>query len=71
MFHDNVHIFDSIGCRLTKAQLDGACGDSRFDQDFFVDLIFADVETDGATENGGGSEMSCVGELKGLELILN
>uniref|UniRef100_K3WKU6 Phosphatidylinositol-3,4,5-trisphosphate 3-phosphatase n=1 Tax=Globisporangium ultimum (strain ATCC 200006 / CBS 805.95 / DAOM BR144) TaxID=431595 RepID=K3WKU6_GLOUD len=32
--------------RLTKAQLDGACGDPRFDQDFFVDLIFADVETD-------------------------
>lgn len=32
--------------RLTKAQLDGACGDPRFDQDFFVDLIFADVETE-------------------------
>ena len=35
----------AIDCRLTKAQLDGACSDSRFDQDFFVDLIFADVET--------------------------
>ncbi|KAL3668422.1 hypothetical protein V7S43_006510 [Phytophthora oleae] len=33
--------------RLTKAQLDGACSDPRFDQDFFVDLIFADVETEG------------------------
>ncbi|CEG42645.1 phosphatidylinositol--trisphosphate 3 [Plasmopara halstedii] len=32
--------------RLTKAQLDGACNDSRFDQDFFVDLIFADVESE-------------------------
>ncbi|OWZ15378.1 Phosphatidylinositol-3,4,5-trisphosphate 3-phosphatase [Phytophthora megakarya] len=43
--------------RLTKAQLDGACSDSRFDQDFFVDLIFADVETEGKTgpadTNGG------------------
>jgi hypothetical protein len=34
-------------CRLTKAQLDGACGDDRFDQDFFIDLIFADVQTEG------------------------
>lgn len=42
-----------VDYRLTKAQLDGACGDPRFDQDFFVDLIFADVETEGATENGG------------------
>ncbi|CAI5727818.1 unnamed protein product [Peronospora effusa] len=33
--------------RLTKAQLDGACSDSRFDQDFFVDLIFADVDAEG------------------------
>lgn len=41
--------FRSLGvvCRLTKAQLDGACGDSRFDQDFFVDLIFADVQSEG------------------------
>jgi hypothetical protein len=40
--------------RLTKVQLDGACQDDRFDQDFFVDFIFADVETDGTsvgTEN--------------------
>jgi len=27
--------------RLSKAQLDGACADDRFDDDFFVDLIFA------------------------------
>ena len=26
--------------RLTKAQLDGACGDKRFPDDFFLDLIF-------------------------------
>lgn len=26
--------------RLTKAQLDGACGDKRFADDFFLDLIF-------------------------------
>ncbi|KAL9179452.1 hypothetical protein ACHAXT_008742 [Thalassiosira profunda] len=26
--------------RLTKAQLDGACGDKRFSDDFFLDLIF-------------------------------
>ncbi|KAL7509946.1 hypothetical protein ACHAXN_007590 [Cyclotella atomus] len=26
--------------RLTKAQLDGACGDKRFANDFFLDLIF-------------------------------
>jgi protein-tyrosine phosphatase len=30
--------------RLTKAQLDGACSDARFDEEFFIDLIFAPVE---------------------------
>jgi len=30
--------------RLTKAQLDGSCDDARFDDDFFIDLIFAPVE---------------------------
>ncbi|GLE04203.1 hypothetical protein PINS_up013114 [Pythium insidiosum] len=40
--------------RLTKTQLDGACGDDRFDQDFFIDLIFADVQTE--TERGGAAE---------------
>lgn len=29
--------------RLTKEQLDGPIGDSRFDEDFFIDLIFAPV----------------------------
>jgi hypothetical protein len=33
--------------RLTKSQLDGACSDKRFPDDFFLDLIFekVDVET--------------------------
>ncbi|CAM9186351.1 unnamed protein product [Scytosiphon promiscuus] len=31
--------------RLTKQQLDGACADDRFHQDFFLDLIFAPVES--------------------------
>ena len=30
--------------RLTKAQLDGASTDNRFDDDFFIDLIFAPIE---------------------------
>lgn len=30
--------------RLTKNQLDGSCSDPRFDDDFFVDLIFAPIE---------------------------
>ena len=33
--------------RLTRAQLDGACGDRRFDDGFFLDLIFE--ACDGAT----------------------
>jgi hypothetical protein len=31
--------------RLTRAQLDGPNTDERFDEDFFIDLIFAPVET--------------------------
>ena len=31
--------------RLTRAQLDGPNTDDRFDEDFFIDLIFAPVET--------------------------
>jgi hypothetical protein len=30
--------------RLEKADLDGACSDSRFDSDFLIDLIFAPLE---------------------------
>ena len=32
--------------RLTKVQLDGACQDSRFENDFFIDLIFAPIQTE-------------------------
>ena len=43
--------------RLTKAQLDGACSDPRFDEDFFIDLIFAPIEKIGGTgsANAAGS----------------
>jgi tensin len=43
--------------RLNKAQLDGACADDRFEDDFFIDLIFAPVtskpveRSDSDTEN--------------------
>ena len=54
--------------RLTKAQLDGACGDKRFADDFFLDLIFepCDAATvtkhllndrDKAGGGGGGGEV--------------
>lgn len=38
--------------RLTKAQLDGASSDTRFDEDFFIDLIFAPI----TKANPGSSE---------------
>ncbi|TMW57326.1 hypothetical protein Poli38472_003251 [Pythium oligandrum] len=44
--------------RLTKAQLDGACGDDRFDQDFFIDLIFADVQTEGKADGDEAAAQS-------------
>lgn len=31
--------------RLTKSDLDGACNDSRFDDDFFIDLIFVPLRS--------------------------
>jgi tensin len=34
--------------RLTKSQLDGACADPRFADDFFVDLIFEPVDAEAA-----------------------
>jgi hypothetical protein len=54
--------------RLTKVQLDGACGDKRFADDFFLDLIFepCDAATvtkhllndrDKAGGGGGGGEV--------------
>lgn len=41
--------------RLTKVQLDGANTDTRFDEDFFVDLIFAPIDTSesGNIQSGG------------------
>jgi hypothetical protein len=46
--------------RLTKSQLDGACLDDRFPDDFFLDLIFEAVDPDAAskvlTENEADSE---------------
>lgn len=37
--------------RLTKSQLDGACTDKRFPDDFFLDLIFEKVDTETATKH--------------------
>lgn len=54
--------------RLTKAQLDGACGDSRFDQDFFVDLIFADVETDSSSQTQPGTSSRDTAAVLGDQL---
>lgn len=39
--------------RLTKAQLDGASTDGRFDEEFFIDLIFAPIEK--ANQQSSGS----------------
>ena len=36
--------------RLTKAQLDGACSDKRYPNDFFLDLIFEKVDADAVVE---------------------
>jgi hypothetical protein len=37
--------------RLTKSQLDGACGDKRFPDDLFLDLIFEKVDAETATRH--------------------
>lgn len=50
--------------RLTKAQLDGASSDVRFDEDFFIDLIFAPVGVgvkegnNKSSSNGSSSDSS-------------
>jgi tensin len=36
--------------RLTKSQLDGACDDDRFNDDFFLDLIFEPVGVEAASK---------------------
>lgn len=58
--------------RLTKAQLDGACTDPRYPDDFFVDLIFEKVSAEIATkhieeqqEEGELDEQDKVAEDKG------
>ncbi|KAH7476278.1 hypothetical protein PRIC1_000286 [Phytophthora ramorum] len=57
--------------RLTKAQLDGACSDPRFDQDFFVDLIFADVETEGKAATTESNDDESVNKPKSEGVSLN
>lgn len=37
--------------RLTKSQLDGACADRRYPDDFFLDLIFEKVDSETATKH--------------------
>jgi hypothetical protein len=37
--------------RLTKSQLDGACTDKRYPDDFFLDLIFEKVDAETATKH--------------------
>lgn len=37
--------------RLTKSQLDGACADKRFPNDFFLDLIFEKVDAEMASKH--------------------
>ncbi|CAH0483103.1 unnamed protein product [Peronospora belbahrii] len=56
--------------RLTKAQLDGACNDPRFNQDFFVDLIFADVDTERkmSTTDPDGGELVSTPKSEGVSL---
>ncbi len=58
--------------RLTKAQLDGACGDKRFADDFFLDLIFEPCDAATVTKHllndrdkaggGGGGAVVEAGE---------
>ncbi|RLN53873.1 hypothetical protein BBJ28_00008005 [Nothophytophthora sp. Chile5] len=57
--------------RLTKAQLDGARSDPRFDQDFFVDLIFADVETEGEADTTKAADGDAVKAPKSEGVALN
>ena len=48
--------------RLTKTELDGACADKRYPDDFFLDLIFEKVDADALArhdeENESGEEES-------------
>lgn len=44
--------------RLTKAQLDGSAADSRYSEDFFIDLIFAPMTGNVGGVSGEGSSNS-------------
>mmetsp|Transcript_3255 Transcript_3255/g.5982 ORF Transcript_3255/g.5982 Transcript_3255/m.5982 type:complete len:831 (-) Transcript_3255:218-2710(-) len=49
--------------RLTKAQLDGACGDKRFADDFFLDLIFEPCDEATASKHLMNNPEKASGEL--------
>lgn len=55
--------------RLTKVQLDGANTDPRFDEDFFVDLIFAPIEA--GTSNLSSDESSGQGQPSDSGLVID
>lgn len=44
--------------RLTKAQLDGSSTDARFDEEFFIDLIFAPISAGKSTGDGMSASSS-------------
>jgi len=46
----------SDGLQLAKQELDGACDDQRFSDEFFVDLVFEDVSTSQESEEAGEAE---------------
>mmetsp|Transcript_19706 Transcript_19706/g.23444 ORF Transcript_19706/g.23444 Transcript_19706/m.23444 type:complete len:740 (+) Transcript_19706:67-2286(+) len=49
--------------RLNRAQLDGACADDRFEEDFFIDFIFAPVTSkapDSLSDGDSDTENSAV-----------
>ena len=55
---------------MKKSDLDGACSDTRFDEDFFIDLIFAPLNSTYSSDMSKGSEAVLQtkgeGEVKGL-----
>jgi len=53
--------------RLTKSQLDGACHDKRYSDDFFLDLIFEKVDADDIAriDCERGNEESFSGDVRG------
>jgi hypothetical protein len=57
--------------RLTKAQLDGASSDARFDEEFFIDLIFAPIEKATAVSSSSGSSGQVVGVPSDSGLIID